>query len=198
MWRVGYIAVFILFVHTSLLADSFEESQSIRDGSSYLYDSDQTVNQSYLDAINMIRSKPRSCGQYGKFKAAKPLRWSDKLYKASLEHAVDMATHGKCDHCGSGKPTDITGCCSGWRKHQSKPSERGKFHGYTYKKAFAFAENIGAGQKTLPDIVEAWLESPAHCANIMNPAFMEMALAKKDNPKSRFKTYWTLNLGYRR
>ena len=88
---------------------------------------------------------------------------------------------------------------TGRRKgHASRASERGKFHGYTYSKAFAFAENVGAGQKSLAEIIKAWMSSPSHCANIMSPDFREMALAKRTNPNAYYKTYWTLNLGYRR
>jgi len=161
----------------------------------YSYDNDRTVVRSYLDIINVIRSKPRKCGHKGVFKAATPLKWSDKLNKAASEHARDMAMHNLTHHNGSGKSTDVTGCRKGCA---SKASERGKFHGYTYKRAFAFAENVGAGQKSLKEIANAWVKSPSHCANIMNPCFREMALAKSTNPKSKYKTYWTLDLGYRR
>ncbi|DAB40166.1 MAG TPA: hypothetical protein CFH81_08155 [Sulfurovum sp. UBA12169] len=198
MKRAGHIAVFLLFVSSNLFAESFEGSRSAGNESSYRYDSDQTVIQSYLDAINILRSQPRKCGNKGAFKAAPPLKWSDKLYRASMEHSKDMATHGMLCHAGSGKSTDVTGMKKSWMRQASQASERGKFHGYTYKKAFAFAENIGAGQKTLPDIVQAWVKSPSHCANIMNPNFREMALTKSINPDTRYKTFWTLNLGYRR
>ncbi len=174
-----------------------ELSQMQPDGT-YHYDSDDTVIKSYLDAINVVRSQPRKCGNKGAFKAAAPLRWSDKLYRASLEHSCDMAAHGMLCHAGSGKSTDVTGMKSGWIRRASSASERGKFHGYTYQKAFAFAENIGAGQKNLSQVVQAWIESPAHCANIMNPDFREMALTKSTNPDTRYQVFWTLNLGYRR
>ncbi|MDQ1326563.1 MAG: hypothetical protein QG564_1688 [Campylobacterota bacterium] len=199
MVRSIWIAGLISLAGVSAYAGSQSmELSKIQSDASYEYDSDRTVIKSYLDAINILRSQPRKCGSKGTFKAAAPLKWSDKLYKASLEHSHDMATHGLLCHAGSGKSTDVTGTKSGWMRRASQASERGKFHGYTYNKAFAFAENIGAGQKTLPDIVRAWADSPSHCANIMNPDFREMALTKSTNPDTRYKTFWTLNLGYRR
>lgn len=160
----------------------------------YAYDSQHTVVKSYLDVINLCRSKPRKCGNKH-YKAAAPLKWSDKLYRSAAEHARDMATHNLSNHQGSGKSTDVTGKQKGRR---SQASERGKFHGYTYTKAFAFAENVGSGQKTLKEVAEHWMRSPYHCANIMNPLFREMAMAKGYNENTYYKTFWTLDLGYRR
>jgi len=161
----------------------------------YSYDNDKTVNKVFLNAINQMRSKPRNCGKFGLCQATVPLKWSDKLHRAASEHARDMAKYSLTHHAGSGKSTDVTGKRKG---RASKASERGKFHGYTYSKAFAFAENVGAGQKNLSEIVKAWMKSPGHCVNIMSPNFREMALAKADNHSSYYKTYWTLDLGYRR
>lgn len=161
---------------------------------SYNYDSDRTMIKTYLKAINKLRSQPRKCGDHGFFKSAVPLKWSDKLYRASREHAHDMATHNLIYHDGSGKNTDITGNHKG---SKSKTTERALFHGYTYKKAFALAENVGAGLHDVDQIVNAWIQSPGHCANIMNPTYREMALAKSSNPKSYYRTFWTLKLGFR-
>jgi len=161
----------------------------------YPYDNAKTMNKAYLNAINQMRSKTRKCGKYGVCKATAPLKWSDKLHYAASEHSFDMAKHSLTHHAGSGKATDVTGRKIG---RTSKASERGIHHGYTYKKAFAFAENVGAGQKNLPEIIKAWMKSPGHCVNIMSPKFREMALSKADNKGSYYKTFWTLDLGYRR
>lgn len=160
----------------------------------YVYDTQHTEVKSYLDMINIFRSQPRKCGNKV-YKAAMPLKWSDKLYRAASEHARDMATHNLTNHRGSGKSSDITGRRKG---HQSKASERGRYHGYRHTKAFAFAENVGAGHKTLEEVAKHWIKSSYHCANIMNPLFREMAMAKGYNPNAYYQTYWTLDLGYRR
>ena len=199
MYRWYILVLFAVVVTTDIQAGTSDKGPSGRTyNTPYPYDSDRTINETYLRAINSMRTKPQRCGTRGLYKATTPLKWSDKLYRASLEHARDMATHNLTHHAGSGKKTDLTGTKNGWLKHSSKASERGKFHGYTYSKAFAFAENVGAGQKNLAEIVKAWMKSPGHCANIMNPSFREMALAKSVNSGSTYKTYWTLDLGYRR
>lgn len=198
MFRWFFFIFTVSVLPVNVYAGSGSDFSKMKFSVPYAYDNDHTVVASYLDAVNRVRSKARRCGKRGFFAAATPLKWSDKLHKAASEHAQDMATHNLSLHDGSGKSTDVTGAKNGWKKHSSKAPERGKFHGYTYSKAFAFAENVGRGQRTLSGIVEAWMNSPSHCANIMNPNFKEMALAKGINQNTCYKTYWTLDLGYRR
>ena len=191
-----YILLCVALMSTNVYASTSERGPSGRIyNTPYSYDHDKTTNKAYLNAINQMRSKPRNCGKYGVCKAVAPLKWSDKLNRAASEHARDMAKYSLTHHKGSGKSTDVTGRKIG---RASKASDRGKHHGYTYKKAFAFAENVGAGQKNLNEVVKAWIKSPGHCVNIMSPKFREMALSKADNKGSYYKTFWTLDLGYRR
>ena len=191
-----YILLGITLMTTNIYANTGDRGPSGKIYKTpYSYDHAKTMNKAYLNAINQMRSKTRKCGKYGVYKASAPLKWSDKLHRAASEHSYDMATHSLTHHKGSGKSTDRTGRKIG---RASKASERGMHNGYTYKKAFAFAENVGAGQKNLPAVVKAWMESPGHCVNIMDPKFREMALSKADNRGSYYKTFWTLDLGYRR
>ena len=195
MFRVYFLLLLTIFISSHLQASADKGPSGQTFNTPYPYDNDKTINENYLKAINTMRAKARKCGNRGYFKATTPLKWSDTLYKASLEHARDMAKHNLTHHQGSGRSTDITGM----RKNGvSKASERALFHGYDYSKAFAFAENVGAGQKNLHEVVSAWMKSPGHCANVMNPSFREMALAKDVNPNSAYKTYWTMDFGYRR
>ncbi|SES09744.1 uncharacterized protein, YkwD family [Psychrobacillus sp. OK032] len=55
--------------------------------------------------------------------------------------------------------------------------------GITYKSA---AENIAMGQRTAVEVVDAWMKSPGHKANIMNPSFTHIGVGLSD---SGF--YWT-------
>jgi len=194
MYKFYILFLFSFIWVTQTYANVIHEKKN----SSYMYDSDRTINQQYLKIINNKRSKDQSCGHLGDYKAMPQLRWSDKLYRASLEHSKDMATHNLTLHKGSGKATDVTGRKSGWISHKAKALERAKYHGYKHKKELAFAENVGAGHKTVNAIVSAWMESPSHCANIMSPHFKEMALTKAVNASKEYHTYWTLDLGYRR
>lgn len=191
-----YILLFVTLMSINIYASTSESGPSGKVfNTPYTYDNDKTVNKAFLNVINQMRSKPRNCGKYGVRKATVPLRWSDKLHRAAAEHARDMAKYSLTHHKGSGRSTDVTGRKIG---RASKASERGKYHGYTYSKAFAFAENVGAGHKNLSEVIKAWMKSPGHCVNIMSPKFREMALAKADNKGSYYKTFWTLDLGYRR
>jgi len=37
-----------------------------------------------------------------------------------------------------------------------------------YNDFYTVGENIAGGQTSIPEVMKAWLESPAHCTNIMN------------------------------
>jgi uncharacterized protein YkwD len=52
-------------------------------------------------------------------------------------------------------------------------------------------ENIAVGVETPEDVVQGWLDSPGHCANIMAPGFTEMGIAFVVDRKSEAGIYWT-------
>jgi uncharacterized protein YkwD len=60
-------------------------------------------------------------------------------------------------------------------------------------------ENIAAGQPSAREAVDDWIESPGHCASLMNPAFNEMgagyAISRVRMPGF---VYWTQVFGVRR
>lgn len=64
--------------------------------------------------------------------------------------------------------------------------------GYSYRAA---AENIAAGQRSVADVVQGWIQSPGHCANIMNANLSELAVACVSSSGSQYGTYWTMELG---
>ena len=47
------------------------------------------------------------------------------------------------------------------------------------------------------DAVAAWIKSPEHCANVMNPAFTEMGVAYAVDSRSDIGVYWTQAFGTR-
>lgn len=51
-------------------------------------------------------------------------------------------------------------------------------------------ENIAAGQKSSREVVEAWMNSPSHRENIMNPKFREMGVGYLYQPNLKYKHYW--------
>ena len=64
------------------------------------------------------------------------------------------------------------------------------------------AENIAAGQKTPEQVVEAWMNSPKHRANILNPDLKEIGVGYYYDPSDTFPnantpygTYWVQDFG---
>ena len=64
--------------------------------------------------------------------------------------------------------------------------------GYRYSTA---VENVAVGYASLDTVVDAWLASDVHCANLMNAAVLELGLACSDGGGSEADRYWTLVLG---
>ena len=130
---------------------------------------------SMLNLVNRARAEARRCGSKD-FVAAPPLKWSPELEKAATDHARDMAEAGSLSHQGP---------------DGSSPSKRATDAGYTW---FAVGENIAGGQRDAETAVKTWLDSESHCANIMNPAYADMAVAFATNAKSELGIYWSLML----
>ena len=55
----------------------------------------------------------------------------------------------------------------------------------------AVGENIAAGQQTIDIVMAAWLDSPGHCANIMDSAYTEFGAASYSVNGSDYPIYWT-------
>jgi uncharacterized protein YkwD len=125
-----------------------------------------------LQLVNEARSEPRRCGRRS-FAAAPPLKLSPTLALAALEHSREMAAGAPFAH---GSPRTGT------------PSQRVERTGY---RATIVGENISAGMESVDDTVASWLNSPGHCANIMEPRFAEMGIAYASATSSRYGVYWT-------
>ncbi|NAS64013.1 hypothetical protein CVE36_25460, partial [Pseudomonas syringae pv. actinidiae] len=50
-------------------------------------------------------------------------------------------------------------------------------------------------QDTARKVVDGWLVSPGHCANLMSPGFRELGAAYAMDPKSDAGIYWTAMFG---
>ena len=60
--------------------------------------------------------------------------------------------------------------------------------GYTWS---SIAENIAAGTHSPAGVIQQWLNSPGHCANIMNPAYVHMGVAYAVPSTADYSIYWT-------
>jgi len=60
----------------------------------------------------------------------------------------------------------------------------------------ALGENIAAGYPSVNAVVDGWMASDGHCANLMNPSFRDIGFAcVAGTSTSSYRTYWTLDLG---
>jgi uncharacterized protein YkwD len=77
-----------------------------------------------------------------------------------------------------------------------KAPDRIRKAGYNY---LAAAENIGVGYNTADSVVQAWMNSPGHRANIMNPNLQEIGVGfyfmENDPGSVNYRYYWTQNFG---
>ena len=129
-----------------------------------------------LALVNAARARPRTCGTQA-FGPAGPLTWNPLLGQAALAHSADMAHQHYFNH----KQPD-----------GSLPADRATKAGYRWVRV---GENIAAGQRTVDEAVASWLDSPGHCANIMNGNYTEVGVSCAKNSASTYKTYWVMDLG---
>lgn len=119
------------------------------------------------DLINQYRAEHK----------LKPLKLNLALTDAAKAHARDLAKWDRISHYGS---------------DGSNPWDRVKRTGYKPKLA---AENVGTGQVSFNEVLRGWKESPGHNKNLLLGDAREMGLALVQDPKTEFKSFWTLVIG---
>jgi hypothetical protein len=101
-----------------------------------------------------------------------PLVRSLALDAAAERHCDDLATMRVLAHIGS---------------DGSNPGQRITEAGYRWT---AYGENVAAGYLTAQGVMDAWMGSPGHRANILNPGFREMGVAHLYLQASPYGSYW--------
>ncbi|MEU7581448.1 sigma-70 family RNA polymerase sigma factor [Streptomyces sp. NPDC041068] len=101
-----------------------------------------------VSLVNAERAKA-GCG---------PVRSNDKLATAAAKHSQDMAARDYFDHT-SPDGTD--------------PGDRITAAGYRWS---TYGENIARGQQTPASVMDSWMNSSGHRANILNCDFKEMGV----------------------
>jgi len=132
--------------------------------------SDARVRSRVVALVNAARSRPRRCGSE-QFDAAPPLAISSALTDAAEAHARDMARGKFFEHRGS---------------DGSQPRDRVDRAGYRHQLT---GENIALGPESAEEAVAGWLNSPGHCANIMEPRFQDIGIGLAAGRK-RGQIYW--------
>jgi uncharacterized protein YkwD len=110
-----------------------------------------------------------------------PLKLNSELNAAAQAHSQDMAQNDYFSHTG---------------KNGSLPWDRAKVVGY---EAQSMGENIAAGQTTPESVVQGWINSPGHRANLLNANYKELGvgyfLLENDTGSVNYKRYWTQLFG---
>jgi uncharacterized protein YkwD len=131
-----------------------------------------------LRLVNQARAEGRTCGNK-EYPAAEPLQWNDKLAAAALIHAEDMAHRNYFSHTSKDGSTMV---------------DRVRRAGYVYRN---IGENI-ASTTDVQSVIDLWLASPGHCANLMNADFTEMGAAYAADSAKAWETRWVQVLGTKR
>ncbi|MCI3225940.1 CAP domain-containing protein [Streptomyces sp. NP-1717] len=105
-----------------------------------------------------------------------PVSTNSQLDTAALRHSQDMAAKGYFDHNSpDGKD----------------PGDRITAAGYQWS---TYGENIARGQQTAAQVMEGWMKSPGHRANILNCAFKEIGVGVHSESGG---PWWTQAFGAR-
>jgi uncharacterized protein YkwD len=111
---------------------------------------------------------------YRRSKGLRPLKLNAMLTEAAKAHSRDLAKWDRISHFGS---------------DGSNPWDRVKRAGYNAKLA---AENVGTGQASIEEVIKGWQKSPGHDKNLLLGDAEHMGIALVQDPRTEFKTFWTL------
>ena len=133
-----------------------------------------------LSRINAARARGLPCRGSTAEPIGAPLRWSATLAAAAATQANEMAASRHMGHRDR-------------RDHALRTRLSGQ--GYLYSMAY---ENVAYGYASLEAVVDAWLASASHCANLMNADMVELGLACSDasaDGRPGTYRYWSLIVG---
>jgi uncharacterized protein YkwD len=126
---------------------------------------------------NAERARGGCCGDEGCFDPTPALESDDLLQSSARSHAVDMAENAYFAHES---------------RDGRSPFDRMREAGF---RGCALGENIAAGQETPEDVVQAWRESPGHCANMLSPNFTHIGVGYRPAPQQDTRHVWVQNFG---
>jgi uncharacterized protein YkwD len=133
-----------------------------------------TWQEQMLISINSIRAE----------KSLAPLKMCRPLVKAAQGYAKIMASQDFLEHTG---------------KDGSTPGSRIQKAGYDWmnpKKGSMIAENIAAGQNSVPEVMRGWSKSKPHYKNMVTPEFTHVGFGMAINERAKYKKYWVQKLGF--
>ncbi|MDR7331588.1 CAP domain-containing protein [Roseateles asaccharophilus] len=131
-----------------------------------------------LEAVNARRAAGASCGAQGQFPPVAALTWNAALAQSAAGHSDDMVARNFFSHTGS---------------NGSNVGDRATAAGYNWR---TVGENIAAGQSSIAQVMDGWMKSDGHCANLMNAQYRDIGVAcVSGNANTSYRTYWTQNFG---
>ncbi len=133
-----------------------------------------TSNYVYADfeseVIDLVNAERAAQGLH-------PLNADHNLATAARDHSEDMGLQGYFSHTsldGRTVPDRITAT------------------GYAYN---TYGENIAAGYQTPEAVIDGWMLSSGHRANILNPNFCDIGVGYAYLANSTYGHYWTQDFG---
>jgi uncharacterized protein YkwD len=126
-----------------------------------------------LEVIRLVNVERTSRGLH-------PLARNSSLTESARAHNQDMILNHFFDHTGS---------------NGSSPAQRACAHGYApYGWGECFVgENIAAGYSTPAEVMQGWMNSSGHQANILKPEYREIGMGHATG--GDYEDYWTMDLG---
>ncbi|WP_144512830.1 CAP domain-containing protein [Bacillus sp. FJAT-22090] len=119
------------------------------------------VSSTIQQVVELVNSERAKAG-------LKALQIDTKLTQSAQAKSQDMKNKNYFSHTS---PT------------YGSPFDQMKSLGITYKSA---GENIAMGQRSAAEVMDAWMKSPGHKANIMNPSYTHIGVGLSDSGY-----YWT-------
>jgi uncharacterized protein YkwD len=124
-----------------------------------------------VDLTNAFRSK----------NGLAPLKVNSKLAAVAQAYSQTLATQDFMAHQG------LDG---------TQPWDRMTAGGYKWSRA---AENIAAGQQTPEEVMQSWIDSPGHRANLLDPKLKDIGVGyyflANDTGNVNYNSYWTQDFG---
>lgn len=133
-----------------------------------------TMEEEVVELVNRERFVGASCGGVPMAGGLTPLEMDAVIRGTARGHSEDMADRDFFDH--RNPDGDL-------------PEDRMTADGFTG--ALPWGENIAAGAWDAPTVVEGWMDSPGHCANIMEPGFTVIGVGYFYDEASSWGHYWT-------
>jgi uncharacterized protein YkwD len=160
MFRIGHWMVFLLAcaVVAGAGAEEKKEDKKVEKKGEF------KLTETEAGVIELTNAERKKAD-----KKLESLKMNPKLMDAARKHAENMASQQKMAHELDGKI----------------PPDRAKAAGYKFR---SLGENVAEGQETPKKVVETWMNSPPHRANILSDGYTEIGVGVAKGKDGRL--YW--------